>query len=67
MTELWPEGYEKASAVSYVAIGSLTHTDLLQVLDRFLHTKARPEQIDKDPLQDGALTSEKDSRLEDYQ
>ncbi|KAH8118312.1 hypothetical protein DFH11DRAFT_1686509 [Phellopilus nigrolimitatus] len=51
MTKFWPAGAETA----------------MQMLDRFLHTKARAEQLGEvSPLTGGAETSEKDSRVKRY-
>jgi deoxyribodipyrimidine photo-lyase len=63
LSEVWPEGTEKAKEVSQPLV---TRTDI-QILGRFLYTKTRKEQFKfVSPLADGAVEDKKDSRIQEY-
>lgn len=63
LSEVWPEGTEKAKEVSQPLV---TRTDF-QILERFLYTKTRKEQFKfVSPLTDGAVEDKKDSRIQEY-
>ena len=60
----WPEGTDNAKKVRRDTVSELT----FQLLDRFLHTKARKQQLQLvSPLSDGAETDDKASRIQEYQ